>query len=98
MEKIIKKSNSADISLGIILIGLGIVFLIKPFSLFPWILLIISLIYLKDIFLRKNIRKSLSAFLWLFGLFIIFLFDVFFAGILILIGLQVLISSIFNKN
>ncbi|MCK9328860.1 MAG: hypothetical protein PHY08_02815 [Candidatus Cloacimonetes bacterium] len=92
------KHNRSDFSLGIILIGLGLIFLIKPFSLFPWILLVISLIYLKNFFFSSNKRSNLSGFIWLAGLFLIFYFNIFWPAILILIGIQILINSLYKNN
>lgn len=96
-NKSIKKSFDSY-STGIILIGLGVLFLFRSVKIFPWILLIISICYIPGMFIREKLKKSLENFLWFAGLFAIFYYKVIFPGILILIGLQILLSAILKTD
>jgi len=98
-----KRTN--QISGGIFLMGLGILILVPQISFWPWILTVCafsSLVHYGLLYyFRKNekyIHEALVSFLWLFGLPLIFHFDIFLAGIFILIGTTMIINVLIKKK
>jgi len=93
-----KKKSYGSYFTGILLIGLGVLFFIPELNLFPYIFLVLALCYLPNMFIKDKRRSSLQYFLWFIGLFIVFYFNIIVAGILILVGIQILISGILKSK
>jgi len=54
------------------------------------------LCFIPNMFIKGKFKSSFSGFLWFAGLSVMFYFNVFLAGILILIGMQVLLAALFK--
>ena len=93
-----KTKGRSGYFVGFLLIGLGLLFIIPQLRVFPFILLIIAFCFIPDMFRRNNFKSSFQNFIWLAGLFFIFQFKLFLPGILILIGIQMLLSAVFDTK
>jgi len=78
---------------GVLLIGLGVLFLIDSIPFFPWILLVIGLASLPGSIARDGLWAGLQGAIWLGGLAVLFATGDFWPGILILIGLSTLAGA-----
>jgi uncharacterized membrane protein YdfJ with MMPL/SSD domain len=78
---------------GIILIGIGIIFLAN-IDFFPAILVVIGLAGLPESVARKGFWAGIQSAVWLIGIAALFAFDIFWPGILILIGLSMLAGGL----
>ena len=78
---------------GIILIGIGIIFWADvPF--FPAILVVIGLAGLPESVAQKGFWAGIQTAVWLIGIAALFAFDIFWPGILILIGISMLAGGL----
>jgi hypothetical protein len=77
---------------GILLIGIGIIFLAK-IDFFPAILAVVGLASLPESVAQKGFWAGIQGAVWLIGLAILFAFDIFWPGILILAGLSMLAGA-----
>ena len=88
-----RSSIYGTLSGGLFLIGLGLIFLLKlPF--FPAILAVIGASSILAGFATGRGWQGLQGGLWLIGLFFLFYFNIFFPGILILIGVSALVGAV----
>ncbi len=78
---------------GILLIGLGIIFLTN-IDFFPAILVVIGLAGLPESVAQKGFWAGIQSAVWLIGIALLFVFDKFWPGILILIGLSMLAGGL----
>ena len=78
---------------GILLIGLGIIFLTN-IDFFPAILVVIGLAGLPESVAQKGFWAGIQSAVWLIGIAILFILDIFWPGILILIGLSMLAGGL----
>lgn len=79
---------------GILLIGLGVLFLFDSIPFFPWILLVAGLSSLPSSIARKGLWGGLEPFIWMGGLAVLFATGHFWPGILILVGLKILAEAL----
>ena len=93
-----KTKGRGSYFVGFLLIGLGLLFIIPQLRVFPFILLVIALCFIPDMFRKGKFKSSLQNFIWLAGLFFIFQFGVVLPGILILIGVQMLLSTVIDAK
>lgn len=87
------KINLDHVSLGIICIGIGIIMLLESINLFPWILLIIGVSLLPKLFFQENKIRHFQTILWLCGLACLFIYGIFWPGILILAGVSIIVDG-----
>ncbi|MBN1200644.1 MAG: hypothetical protein JXJ20_02190 [Anaerolineae bacterium] len=80
---------------GIMLIGIGLIFLLE-IGFWPWILVVVGLASLPTSVANDGLWAGMQGSLWLIGIALLFALDVFWPGILILVGLSVLIGAIFR--
>ena len=78
---------------GIILIGIGIIFLAN-IDFFPAILVVIGLASLPESVAQKGFWAGIQSAVWLIGIAALFAFDIFWPGILILAGLSMLVGGL----
>jgi hypothetical protein len=78
---------------GIILIGIGIIFLAN-IDFFPAILVVIGLASLPESVAQKGFWAGIQSAVWLIGIAALFAFDVFWPGILILVGLSMVAGAL----
>jgi predicted membrane protein len=78
---------------GIILIGIGIIFLAN-IEFFPAILVVIGLAGLPESVAQKGFWAGIQSAVWLIGIAVLFTFDIFWPGILILIGLSMVAGAL----
>jgi hypothetical protein len=78
---------------GIILIGIGIIFLAN-IEFFPAILVVIGLAGLPESVAQKGFWAGIQSAVWLIGIAVLFVYDIFWPGILILIGLSMLAGGL----
>jgi hypothetical protein len=83
------KSGLEGASAGIILIGIGLIFLLN-IDFFPAILVVVGLASLPGSLAQKGLWAGLQGAVWLIGLAILFATDRLWPGILILIGLSMI--------
>jgi predicted membrane protein len=92
------KINLDHISIAVICIGLGLILLFEEINLFPWILLIIGVSQLPKIFFRENKITQIQKVLWLCGLAALFIYGIFWPGILILLGVSIILDGFKQKS
>lgn len=78
---------------GILLVGIGVIFL-AGIDFFPWILVVIGLAGVPGSVASKGFWAGLQGAVWMIGLALLFAFDAFWPGILILVGLSMLAGSL----
>ena len=88
------RRTSESLSAGILLIGIGILFLIPGLSLWPWILVVIGLAGLPASLANQRGWLGWQGFFWLTGLAVLFALDAFWPGILILVGVSMLVGAL----
>jgi len=87
------KNTYKGIRIGVLFIGLGVVFLFTGLNFFPWILLLISICFIPEMFIKEERKKAFLRFYFFLGLFILFLYKIFWPGLLIFLGIYILLSS-----
>ena len=87
-----------SISGGIILIGLGVLLLVKTLPLLPWILVVIALASLPDGIARGGPIAGAAPALWLIALAGLIASGALWPGLLILIGLPMIISAVIRSQ
>ena len=87
-----KKELSA-LSGGIMMIGLGILFLVEGIGFWPWILVVVGLAGLPESLARDGFWAGIQLLVWTAGLAVLFATGAFWPGILILIGLSTIVSA-----
>ena len=93
-----RKQTAGSLTAGLILIGLAIIIIVKDIAFFPWVLAVIGIAILPGSILKEGWRHALTASSWLIGLALCFYFDVFWPGILILIGITMILEGLFSKR
>ena len=88
------KRASESLSAGIILIGIGILFLVPGLSLWPWILAVIGLAGLPASLANQKGWLGWQSFFWLVGLAILFALNVLGPGILVLAGISMISGAL----
>jgi hypothetical protein len=83
------KSRLEGASVGIILIGVGLIFLLN-IDFFPAILVVVGLASLPGSLANEGLWAGIQGAVWLIGLAILFATDKLWPGILILIGLSMI--------
>ena len=83
---------------GFLLIGLGLLFIIPQLRVFPLILLIVAFCFVPDMFRKGKFKSGLTNFIWFAGLFFVFHFQVILPGVLILVGIQMLLSAVIDTK
>lgn len=86
-------STYGALSGGILLIGIGMIFLLK-LDFFPAILAVLGLSTIVAGLATGRGWYGIQGGVWLIGLFFLFQFDILFPGILILIGISGLIAAL----
>src|SRR6056297_884541 len=93
-----RKQTAGSLTGGLILIGLAIIILVKDIAFFPWILAVIGVAILPGSIIKEGWRHALTASSWLIGLALCFYFQIFWPGILILIGITLILEGLFSKR
>ena|SRR6056297_1683476 len=93
-----RKQTAGSLTAGLILIGLAIIIIVKDIAFFPWVLAVIGIAILPGSILKEGWRHALTASSWLIGLALCFYFNVFWPGILILIGITMILEGLFSKH
>ena len=88
-----RSSTYSALSGGILLIGIGLIFLLK-LDFFPAILAVLGLSTIVAGLATGRGWYGIQGGIWLIGLFFLFHFDILFPGILILIGISGLIAAL----
>lgn len=88
-----RSSLHGTVSAGSLLIGIGLIFLLK-LDFFPAILAVVGSSSIGAGLAAGRGWYGLQSGIWLVGLAIIFYFDIFWPGILILIGISTLIGAL----
>jgi predicted membrane protein len=83
-----------SLSAGIILIGMGILFLVPGLSFWPWILAVIGFAGLPASLANQKGWLGWQSFFWLVGLAILFALNALWPGILILIGISTILGAL----
>lgn len=78
---------------GIILIGLGIIFL-ADIDFWPWILVVLGLSSLPGSVAKDGLWAGMQSAVWMIGVAILFATGTFWPGILILAGLSILAGAV----
>lgn len=86
------KDKLEGTSLGIILIGIGIIALFDAW--WPWILVVFGVAGLPKSIAEEGLWAGAQGFVWMIGLAILFATGFFWPGILILIGLSILTGAL----
>ena len=93
-----RRQTAGSLTGGLILIGLAVIILVKDLSFFPLILAVIGIAILPGSILKEGWRHALTASSWLIGLALCFHFNIFWPGILILIGITLILEGLFSKR
>ena len=86
------------LSAGILLIGLGIVFLVPGLGFWPWILVVLGAAGLPASLATQRGWLGWQGFFWMVGLAILFASGHFWPGILILVGVSLLIGALTRES
>lgn len=78
---------------AIVLIGIGLIFLLD-INFWPWILFVVAVPALLGGIAKDGLWAGLQGALWLVGIGVIALLDIWWPGILILIGISMLVGTI----
>ena len=89
-----KRKSYGSYFTGILLIGMGLLLFIPGLQLFPYIFLVLALCFVPNLFIKDKFKNNLQYVLWFVGIFIVFYFNIIVAGMLILVGIQILVSGI----
>jgi predicted membrane protein len=92
------KRDSESLSAGILLIGIGILFLVPGLSFWPWILVVIGLAGLPASLANQKGWLGWQGFFWLTGLAILFELGALWPGILILIGISMIAGALTRES
>lgn len=88
------KSTLEGMSGGIILIGLGVLFLWDAVPFWPWILLVVGLASLPGSIANEGLWAGMQGFVWMAGLAFLFAGPIpFWPGILILAGVSMMVGA-----
>lgn len=96
MEK--ANRNLYTLGTGIFFLGLAVIFFVKEIHFWPWILALIGLAWLPWSLATKKGWYGWNGCVWLVGLALLFHFNVFWPGILILIGISIAFGSLTGKT
>jgi len=94
---IVNKRAYESASAGILLIGLGVLFLTRV-GIWPWILAVIGLAGLPASLAQKRGWYGWQGLFWMIGLAVVFATGLFWPGILILVGLSVLMGALTRES
>lgn len=86
------KAEDATVGTAVFLIGLGLLWL-SDIAFFPGILLVFGLVGLVSSLVTREIVDGLQTVLWMGGLYVMFAYDLWWPGIVILIGLSMLLGA-----
>ena len=78
-----------------VLIGIGLIFLLN-IGFWPWILFVVAVPAFLHGISDGGVSGGLKAAVWLLGLGVIALFDLWWPGILILVGISILVETLFK--
>lgn len=82
------------VSGAVMLIGIGVLFLVDSIPFWPWILVVVALATLPRTALTAGVFGAALAALWLIGLALLFAFEVFWPGILLLVGATIALRAL----
>jgi hypothetical protein len=88
------KKTLEGLSGGIMLIGIGVLFLVDSIDFWPWILLVVGLAGVPGSIAEKGFWAGLQGLIWLGGLSVLFATEMFWPGILILAGLSIMTGAL----
>jgi hypothetical protein len=87
-----------SLSGGILLIGLGILFLVPGLGFWPWILVVVGAAQLPALLANNKGWYAWQGFFWLVGLAFLFSSGFFWPGILILVGISMLFGALSRES
>jgi len=87
-----------SLSGGIMLIGVGLLFLIPGLGFWPWILVFVGAASLPASLAANKGWVGWQSFFWMIGLAVLFSSGFFWPGILILVGLSALIGGLVKRD
>ncbi|MHB1317569.1 MAG: hypothetical protein ACYCYF_03015 [Anaerolineae bacterium] len=89
-----KTNRENALSMGLLLIGIGLIFLLPGIGFWPWILVVVALAGLPSALSRGRDWMAWQGTFWLIGMAILFAFDLFWPGVLLLAGVSVLLGGL----
>jgi hypothetical protein len=92
------KAYYESLSGGILLVGLGVLFLLPGHPFWPWILVVIAAAGLPASLANKKGWLGWQGFFWLAGLAVLFWSGYFWPGILILLGISTLFGALTRES
>ncbi len=91
------KSALEGMSGGILLIGIGVLFLWDAIPFWPWILVVIGLSGLPGSIANEGLWAGMQGFVWMAGIALLFAGPIpFWPGILIVIGISTMAGALFQ--
>ncbi|MFO7696399.1 MAG: hypothetical protein R6X16_04490 [Anaerolineae bacterium] len=89
-----KTNRENALSMGLFLIGIGLIFLLPGVGFWPWILVVLAIAGLPNALSRGRDWMAWQSTFWLIGLALLFAFDVLWPGVLLLAGVSVLFGGL----
>jgi hypothetical protein len=88
------KKTLEGLSGGIMLIGIGVLFLVDSIDFWPWILLVVGLAGVPESIAEEGFWAGLQGLIWMGGLAVLFETGAIWPGILILVGLSIMSGAL----
>ncbi len=92
------KERQGALSTGLVLIGIGVIFLLPGRPFWPWILVVVALGGLPGVLANAGGWWAWQSTFWLIGLAVLFATGHFCPGILVLSGLSMLLSGVTRQQ
>jgi len=93
-----KTDRENALSMGLILIGIGLIFLLPGVSFWPWILVVVALGGLPTVIAHGRDWWAWQGTFWLLGLALLFALNIFWPGILVLSGISMLLGGLTRQR
>jgi hypothetical protein len=86
------------LSTGLILIGIGLIFLLPGIAFWPWILVVVAVGGLPTVIAHGRDWWAWQGTFWLLGLALLFALNIFWPGILVLSGVSMLLGGLTRQR